>query len=53
MSAPQADIAQPKVLVVDDDRYTRTLVERLIGKSAAVSLAADGAEGRRLFAEDD
>ena len=53
MNNPQADTALPKVLVVDDDRYTRTLIERLIGKYAAVSLAADGAEGRRLFAGGD
>ena len=43
----------PKVLVVDDDHYTRTLVERLLGKNAEVRLAADGAEARRLFAADD
>lgn len=51
MNKNQADA--PKVLVVDDDRYTRTLVERLIGKYADVRLAADGAEARKLFAEDD
>jgi DNA-binding NtrC family response regulator len=44
---------KPKVLVVDDDHYTRTLIERLIGKSADVRLAEDGAAARRLFAADD
>jgi len=51
--AQQDGSTLPKVLVVDDDGYTRTLIERLLGKSADVRLAADGAEGRRLFAEDD
>ena len=32
----------PKVLIVDDDHYTRTLLNRLIGKTADVRLAADG-----------
>lgn len=45
--------AIPKVLVVDDDHYTRSLFEHLIGKSAQLSLAADGAEARRLFAAED
>jgi two-component system response regulator AtoC len=40
----------PRILVVDDDHYTRTLFKRLLGKSAELSLAADGAEARRLFA---
>ena len=44
---------KPKVLVVDDDRYTRTLIERLLGKSAELHLAPDGAEARRLFAAED
>ena len=44
---------KPKVLVVDDDHYTRTLLDRLVGKTAEVRLAADGAEARRLFAADD
>ena len=43
----------PKILVVDDDRYTRTLLERLLVKTADVRLAADGAEARRLFAAED
>jgi DNA-binding NtrC family response regulator len=43
----------PKVLIVDDDHYTRTLLNRLIGKTAEVRLAADGAEARKLFAAAD
>ncbi|MDP2825707.1 MAG: sigma-54 dependent transcriptional regulator [Sulfuritalea sp.] len=43
----------PRVLVVDDDHYTRTLIDRLIGKTATVSLAADGAAARKLFAAED
>lgn len=43
----------PSILVVDDDRYTRTLLENLLAKSARVFLAADGAEARRLFAQED
>lgn len=43
----------PRVLVVDDDRYTRTLLDRLLGKSAQVRLAADGDEARRAFAAED
>ena len=43
----------PNILVVDDDRYTRTLLENLLAKSARVFLAADGAEARQLFAQDD
>lgn len=43
----------PKILVVDDDRHTRILLERLLGKAAEVSLATDGAEARRLFASED
>ena len=42
-----------KILVVDDDHYTRTLLQRLLEKSADVSLAADGDEARRLFAAED
>ncbi|MBI3148972.1 MAG: sigma-54-dependent Fis family transcriptional regulator [Betaproteobacteria bacterium] len=42
-----------KILVVDDDRHTRILLDRLLAKSASVSLATDGAEARRLFAADD
>lgn len=43
----------PRILVVDDDHYTRTLFQRLLGKSAELSLAADGGEARRLFAGGD
>ena len=43
----------PKILVVDDDRHTRILFERLLVKTAQLSLAADGAEARRLFAAED
>jgi len=43
----------PKVLIVDDDHYTRTLLNRLIGKTADVRLAADGAEARKHFAAED
>lgn len=43
----------PKILVVDDDRHTRTLFDRLLAKTAVVSLATDGAEARKLFAADD
>lgn len=40
----------PNILVVDDDHYTRTLLEHLLARTAKVWLAADGAEARRLFA---
>ncbi len=50
---PLSAAPPPKVLVVDDDHYTRTLIGRLIQNSAAVRLAADGAEARRLFAGED
>ncbi len=43
----------PKILVVDDDRHTRILLDRLLARTATVSLATDGAEARRLFAADD
>ncbi|MDP3617088.1 MAG: sigma-54 dependent transcriptional regulator [Rhodoferax sp.] len=43
----------PKILVVDDDRYTRTLIEQLMRKSAQVHLAEDGPAARQLFAEVD
>ena len=46
------DMSQ-KILVVDDDRHTRILLDRLLAKSASVSLATDGAEARRLFAGED
>ncbi|MBI4988486.1 MAG: sigma-54-dependent Fis family transcriptional regulator [Rhodocyclales bacterium] len=42
-----------KILVVDDDRHTRILLDRLLARTATVSLATDGAEARRLFAADD
>lgn len=42
-----------KILVVDDDRHTRILLDRLLAKSASVRLATDGAEARRLFAAED
>jgi hypothetical protein len=45
---PHADMSQ-KILVVDDDRHTRILLDRLLAKTASVSLAVDGAEARRLF----
>lgn len=47
-----ADV-QPRILVVDDDHYTRTLLEHLLGKSADVRLAADGNEARAAFAAED
>ena len=43
----------PRILVVDDDRYTRTLIEQLMRKSAQVHLAANGEEARKLFAAID
>ncbi|MDD2926915.1 sigma-54 dependent transcriptional regulator [Rhodoferax sp.] len=43
----------PKILVVDDDRYTRTLIEQLMRKSAQVHLAADGQAAREAFAATD
>lgn len=43
----------PKILVVDDDRHTRLLLERLLANVAQVSLAIDGAHAKRLFSEDD
>lgn len=39
--------------MVDDDHYTRTLLNRLLKKSAEVSFAVDGEEARRLFAAGD
>lgn len=44
---------KPKVLVVDDDHYTRTLIDHLLRKSSEVFFAADGAEARSLFAAQD
>jgi len=43
----------PKILVVDDDRYTRTLIEQLMRKSAEVHLAESGEAARQLFAATD
>jgi len=43
----------PKILVVDDDHYTRTLIEQLMRKSADVHLAADGEAARQSFATED
>ncbi|MDP1982589.1 MAG: sigma-54 dependent transcriptional regulator [Sulfuritalea sp.] len=43
----------PKILVVDDDRHTRILFDRLLAKSAKVSLATDGNAARELFAAQD
>jgi len=43
----------PKILVADDDRYTRTLIAQLLRNSAQVVLAPDGEVARQLFAEHD
>ena len=43
----------PKILVVDDDRHTRLLLERLLANVAQVSLAIDGAQAKQLFSDDD
>ncbi|MDD2918400.1 sigma-54 dependent transcriptional regulator [Rhodoferax sp.] len=43
----------PKILVADDDRYTRTLIAQLLRNSAQVLLAPDGEVARQLFAEHD
>jgi DNA-binding NtrC family response regulator len=43
----------PKILVVDDDRYTRTLIEQMLRSSAQVFLAPDGEVARELFAKHD
>ena len=43
----------PKILAVDDDRYTRTLIEQLMRNSAEVRLAENGAQARKLFAAED
>jgi len=43
----------PKILVVDDDRHTRILLERLLAKTALVTLASAGDEARQAFAADD
>lgn len=44
---------QPRILVVDDDRHTRILLDRLLGGAARVSLATCGAEARQLFGAED
>lgn len=43
----------PKILVADDDRYTRTLIAQMLRSSAQVLLAPDGTVARQLFAEHD
>lgn len=43
----------PKILVVDDDRHTRVLLERLLAESAQITLAVDGAQARERFATTD
>ncbi|NCN69562.1 MAG: sigma-54-dependent Fis family transcriptional regulator [Betaproteobacteria bacterium] len=43
----------PNILVVDDDRYTRTLIEQLLRQSAHVVMAEDGEAARALFASQD
>jgi DNA-binding NtrC family response regulator len=43
----------PRILIVDDDRHTRILLDRLLAGSTLVRVAADGAEARRLFAAED
>lgn len=43
-----------RLLVVDDDPYTTRLIEELFhGEPFAVTVAHDGTEARRRFAEDD
>ena len=43
----------PKILIVDDDRHTRLLLERLLAKSAQITLAVDAAQARQQFASED
>jgi len=43
----------PRILIVDDDRHTRLLLERLLSGMASISLATSGAEARRLFEAAD
>lgn len=43
----------PKILVVDDDRHTRVLLDRMLVKSAQVTLAEDGSQARQCFASGD
>ena len=52
-SAHKPPKTQPNILVVDDDHYTRTLLQRLLAQTAQVSLAADAAQARALFAAGD
>ena len=45
---------KPKILIVDDDRYTLKLLEGLFrGGSATVRFARDGSEARQRFRETD
>ncbi|PJC12250.1 MAG: sigma-54-dependent Fis family transcriptional regulator [Comamonadaceae bacterium CG_4_9_14_0_8_um_filter_60_18] len=43
----------PDILVVDDDHYTRTLIDQLMRKTAHVHLADSGQAARALFAAHD
>ncbi|MBU1237645.1 MAG: sigma-54 dependent transcriptional regulator [Gammaproteobacteria bacterium] len=43
----------PRILIVDDDRHTRLLLERLLSGMAGVALATCGAEARRQFEAED
>ncbi len=53
MTSPDTEITQ-KILVVDDDKYTRTLLEGVFrGKPQQVYFACDVAEARTLFAAND
>ena len=53
MSYKQASRAQ-KILIVDDDKYMRILLEGVFrDKPAAVQIASNVAEARRLFADTD
>ncbi|MBI2239471.1 MAG: sigma-54-dependent Fis family transcriptional regulator [Magnetospirillum gryphiswaldense] len=45
---------KPRILVVDDDPYTRTLFEGILrNRDIDLALAADGSQARRLFADSD
>lgn len=45
---------RPRILVVDDDPYTRTLFDGILrNRDIDLALAADGGEARRLFIEQD
>ncbi len=52
MNLPLPDMP-PKILIVDDDRHTRILLDRLLAGKAEVSLAIDGTEARSQFADAD